>query len=204
MISYVRGTLEYIDENEVVVENGGIGYRIMVPLSVMQQLPHTGSEIRLHTYMNVREDALQLYGFLDRDDLNMFKKLITVSGIGPKGALGILSVMTPDDLRFAILSDDAKSISRAPGIGSKTAAKLVLELKDKVSLEEAFDQKSAHVAAGKTTLSNGNDGDIKGEAVQALVALGYSQSDALRGISSVEIMEDMTVEQLLKASLRKL
>ncbi len=194
MIAYIRGTLEYIDVNNIIVENNGIGYQIMVPLSVVEQLPNVGSEVRIHIYMNVREDAVKLFGFLDRDDLDMFKKLITVNGIGPKGALGILSVMTPDDLRFAILSDDAKAIAKAPGIGAKTASKLVLELKDKVDLEEAFEKKSANVA---------ND-NIKNEAIQALVALGYSQSDALRGVSNVEIVDGMSVEELLKAGLKKM
>ncbi len=194
MIAYIRGTLEYIDVNNIIVENNGIGYQIMVPLSVVEQLPNVGSEVRIHIYMNVREDAVKLFGFLDRDDLDMFKKLITVNGIGPKGALGILSVMTPDDLRFAILSDDAKAIAKAPGIGAKTASKLVLELKDKVDLEEAFEKKSANVA---------ND-NIKNEAIQALVALGYSQSDALRGVGNVEIVDGMSVEELLKAGLKKM
>ena len=120
MIHFVKGILDTVSENMVVVENGGIGFEIMVPLSVVSGLPQIGNEVKIYTYTYVRENALQLYGFLTRDELSMFKLLITVSGIGPKGALGILSVMDADALRFAILADDAKSISKAPGIGAKT------------------------------------------------------------------------------------
>lgn len=200
MIAYVKGTLDYINENEIIVECNGIGYRIMIPLSVAGELPHIGSEVRIHTYMNVREDAMQLFGFLDRDDLDMFKMLITVSGIGPKGALNILSVMSPDDLRFAILSDDAAAISKAPGIGKKTAGKLVIELKDKLDLGEAFAVKSNHINAMRKPCES----DVRSEAAAALVALGYSQSEALRAVSLVDGPDEMSVEQLLKESLRKM
>lgn len=201
MIAYVKGRLELIMEGEIIVENNGIGYRIMVPVSVIEELPHIGNEVCIHTYMNVREDAMQLFGFLDRDDLDMFKKLITVNGIGPKGALGILSVMTPDDLRFAILSEDSKRIAKAPGIGAKTAGKLILELRDKVDLEEAFEKKLQNV--GEKANNSVHNNAIVNEAMQALVALGYSQSDALKSINGIEITEDMTVEQLLKEGLRR-
>lgn len=201
MIAYVKGILSMISDGEIIVDNNGIGYRILVPGSVIEELPHIGNEVCIHTYMNVREDAMQLFGFLDRDDLDMFKKLITVNGIGPKGALGILSVMTPDDLRFAILSEDSKRIAKAPGIGAKTAGKLILELKDKVDLEDAFEKKLENV--GKKAQRELPDNTIVNEAVQALVALGYSQSDALKSIKSVDMTEDMTVEQLLKEGLRR-
>ncbi|MDE6635564.1 MAG: Holliday junction branch migration protein RuvA, partial [Lachnospiraceae bacterium] len=145
MIAYIKGRLSMIMENEIIVENNGIGFNIMVPASLINEHPNTGSEVFIHTYMNVREDAMQLFGFLDRDDLMMFGKLITVNGVGPKGALGILSALSPDDLRFAILSEDVKAIAKAPGIGAKTASKLILELKDKVDLDEAFEKKLSNV-----------------------------------------------------------
>ena len=125
---------------------------------------------RLYTYLNVREDAMILYGFLTKDDLRVFKLLIGVNGIGPKGALAVLSVMTTDDLRFAVLGDDAKAIAKAPGIGAKTAQRVILELKDKLSLEEAFELKSEHVSRQN---ENGSSG-VKNEAVQALVAVSYT------------------------------
>lgn len=203
MIHFVKGRLDTVSENMVVVENGGIGFEIMVPLSVVSSLPQTGNEVKIYTYTYVREDALQLYGFLTRDELSMFRLLITVSGIGPKGALGILSVMDADALRFAILADDAKSISKAPGIGAKTASKLILELKDKMDFEEAvthvLDQGQAEAAGG---VSDG--GMAANDAIQALVALGYTSTEAVRAVKKVEITADMTVEDILKAGLKNL
>lgn len=205
MIHFVKGELETVTENTVVVENQGIGFEIMVPLSVVSNLPQTGNEVKIYTYTYVREDALQLYGFLTRDELAMFKLLITVSGIGPKGALGILSVMDADALRFAILADDAKSISKAPGIGSKTASKLILELKDKMNFEEAvgnvLDKGEAAAAAGN---SPGDIGTAANEAIQALVALGYTSTEAVKAVKRVELTEGMTVEDILKAGLKNL
>ena len=158
-----------------------------------------GEELKLYTYLNVREDAMLLYGFLTRDDLKVFKLLITVNGIGPKGALGVLSAITPDDLRFAVLSDDVKTISKAPGIGTKTAKKLILELKDKLKLEEVFEERLAHIEEGQEKVPSDN---IRGEAVMALTALGYSNADAMKAVRQVELTEDMTVEELLKKSLK--
>lgn len=199
MISYVKGELSEVTEETIVVENNGIGYEISVPSSVMNQLPACGSEIKIYTYMYVREDAMKLYGFLTRDDLKVFKLLITVNGIGPKGALGILSVITPDDLRFAVLADDVKAISKAPGIGTKTAKKLILELKDKLKLEEAFETKLAHTEEVQSVNQLEN---IRSEAVMALTALGYSNTDALKAVRKVELTDNMTVEELLKKSLK--
>ena len=203
MIHFVKGILDTASENMVVVENGGIGFEIMVPLSVVSSLPQTGNEVKIYTYTYVREDALQLYGFLTRDELSMFRLLITVSGIGPKGALGILSVMDADALRFAILADDAKSISKAPGIGAKTDSKLILELKDKMDFEEAvthvLDQGQAEEAGGVP-----GGGMAANDAIQALVALGYTSTEAVRAVKKVEITADMTVEDILKAGLKNL
>ena len=179
MISYIRGTLVYLEPEEslVVVETGGVGYGILISGKDLDLLPSHGEEIRLYTYLQVKEDGLQLYGFLTREDQKLFRMLIGVSGIGPKGALGILSALSADDLRFAVLADDARAIAKAPGIGHKTAQKLILELKDKLKLEDAFEAKLAKAdlqtgaAAGLT--------EAKNEAVEALTALGYSASDAL-------------------------
>ncbi len=199
MIAYIKGELSEVTEETIVVENNGIGYEVIVPFSVIHQLPSSGNQVKIYTYMYVREDAMKLYGFLRKDDLNVFKLLITVNGIGPKGALGILSVITPDDLRFAVLSDDVKTISKAPGIGTKTAKKLILELKDKLKLEEAFETKLSHTEEGVGSVSREN---IRNEAVMALVALGYSNVDALKAVRQVELTETMTVEELLKKSLK--
>lgn len=202
MIGYVRGLVAYVEPEDglVVVEAGGIGYNIQVSGKEFSLLPGRGNEIRLHTYLQVREDAMQLFGFLDREDLKFFRLLIGVNGIGPKAALGILSVFGADELRFAILADDAKTISRAPGIGAKTARKLILELKDKLSLDDAFEKKLAHQQEGISPKSAG-DGSEE-EAIQALVALGYSASDALKAVRQVEGAADMEVEEILKAALK--
>lgn len=202
MISFIKGELDSIYEDGIVIENGGIGYDIKVPLSVMNELPSTGEEVKIYTYLYVREDILCLYGFLSRDDLQVFKLLITVNGIGPKGALGILSTISPDDLRFAVLADDAKAIAKAPGIGAKTASKLILELKDKLKLEDAFEQKLSKVSMDSpSALSETN---AKNEAIQALVALGYTNTEALKAVRGIDITPDMETEDILRLSLKKI
>mgnify|MGYP000010606479 FL=1 len=202
MIGYVKGILEEADDQCIIVDNHGIGYRIFVPGSVFSGVIPIGQEVKVYTYLNVKEDAMQLYGFATRDDLRVFKLLLGVNGIGPKAGLGILSALSADDLRFAVLADDAAAIAKAPGIGKKTAQKLILELKDKLDLEDAFEQKLANQAATDTTETAG-DSQLQ-EAVQALVALGYPNTDALRAVKKVEGAETMDVETLLKAALKKM
>ena len=135
MYAYIKGTLEETGEDYIVVEAGGIGYQIFTTGQTFQYLPSMGEEVKVYTYLHVREDAMILFGFLTKDDLFVFRLLLGVSGIGPKGALAILSVMTTDDLRFAVLGDDAKAIAKAPGVGAKTAQRLILELKDKICMD---------------------------------------------------------------------
>lgn len=202
MISFIKGELDNIYEDGIVIENGGIGYDIKVPLSVMNELPPIGDEVKIYTYLYVREDILCLYGFLSKDDLQVFKLLITVNGIGPKGALGILSTISPDDLRFAVLADDAKAIAKAPGIGAKTASKLILELKDKLKLEDAFEQKLSKSSVD--TSSGSSETNAKNEAIQALVALGYTNTEALKAVRGIDITPDMDTEDILKLSLKKI
>lgn len=201
MLAFVKGKLDTITENYIVVENNGIAYEILVPGSVVQAMPAIGEMVKIYTYLYVREDLLQLYGFLTKDQMEMFKMLITVNGIGPKGGLGILSVMDVDALRLAILSDDAKSIAKSPGIGPKTASKLILELKDKCHVEDVF-----HSEQGESmSLPGGQeDAEARSEAIQALVALGYSASEATGAVRKVKNIESMTVEEILKQSLRNL
>ena len=200
MIAFVRGTAVDMTENSVIVETGGIGYEIYMTGTDLSQI-HMGEEVKIHTYFNVREDAMQLYGFRSKDDLQMFKLLLGVNGVGPKAAVGVLAGITADELRFAILSDDVKTLSKAPGIGKKTAQKLILELKDKMKLEDAFEIKLAHeqekAAAGLGEVSDGRQ-----EAVEALVALGYSSTDALRAVRKVTDVAPDDVEGLLKAALK--
>jgi len=199
MISYLKGQIVEIDMNTIILEVQDIGYEIFMPIRAIEALPKVGSEIKLHTYFNVREDAMQLYGFLNKDELNVFKLLITVNGVGPKAGLGILSTLSPDDIRFAVLGDDAVTIAKAPGIGKKTASKLVLELKDKFNLEDVVEQRFENAQADITSMSNM---DSVTEAIQALAALGYSNADALKAVKKVNVTEDMDVEAILKLALK--
>lgn len=202
MIAYIKGRIAEILEDRVILEAGAMGYNIFMPMASAEAVLRKGDEVKLHTYLNVREDAMQLFGFLTRDDLNTFKLLLGVNGIGPKAALGVLSGLTADELRFAVLADDVKTISRAPGIGRKTAQKLILELKDKMDLQEAYELKTEHV---REVQGNGSElSDARKEAVEALTALGYSGADALRAVKKVEMTPEMDVETLLKAALKNL
>lgn len=198
MYAYIKGELAEINSNHIVIETGGIGYQIFIPGQIFADLPRVGEEMKVYTYLYLREDAMILYGFLTKDDLELFKMLISVSGIGPKGGLAILSTLDADDLRFAILSGDAKTIAKAPGVGGKTAQRVILELKDKMSLEETFEKKSEHINQTKGSGSN----PIRNDAVMALSALGYSSAESLKAVSAVEITEEMDVEDVLKAALK--
>ncbi len=202
MIAYVQGIVAEVTETKVVLDVNHIGFQIFISGRDAQEMPGRGEEVRIYTYLNVKEDAMQLFGFLSQDDLEMYRLLIAVNGVGPKAALGILSVLTADDLRFAVLSDDAKTIAKAPGIGAKTAKKLILELKDKLSLEDAFEKKLQHTEA--THVPGSETSAAKAEAVQALTALGYSNSDALKAVSKAELTEDMDTETILKLALKQM
>lgn len=205
MITYIRGELAEVNEDGIVVEANGLGYELKMPVSSLDDLPRVGSNIKVYTYLHVREDVVALFGFLNKDDLNIFKLLITVNGIGPKGALGILSAISPDDLRFAVLSDDVKTIAKAPGIGSKTASKLIIELKDKLKLEDAFEQRLMNGLEKKEVQATGSRiTDIRNEAIQALVVLGYSNTDAAKVVRKIDISENMSSEDILKLSLKNL
>lgn len=149
MYSYIKGTLEETMEDKIVVDNHGIGYNINVPARVLDALAPVGSEVKVYTYLNVKEDAFSLYGFLTKDDIKVFKLLLGVGGIGPKGALAILSVMSTDDLRFAVMGGDAKAIAKAPGVGGKTAQRVILELKDKLNIEDVFEEKDMPQVSGE-------------------------------------------------------
>lgn len=198
MISYIRGELVAVEEEKAVIDVGGVGYGIFMPAQSMGKLPPLHEEVRLHTYLHVKEDAMQLYGFLTRDDLKVFKLVIGVSGIGPKGALNILSNLSADDLRFAVLSNDAKAISAAQGIGKKTAEKLIIELKDKLSMDDVLE----HMVQEEEVAVTGQNSGVQAEAVQALVALGYGNTESLRAVRRVEVNADSDVETVLKQALR--
>lgn len=200
MIQFIRGKLVSVEEDRVIVDVNGVGYGIFMSVQAMSLLPQAGSEVKIHTYLNVKEEAMQLFGFLTRDDLMIFRLLIGVNGIGPKGGQAILSVLPPDDLRFAVLAGDVKAISAAPGIGKKTAEKLILELRDKLKIEDVLDHQVSEAAvSGKAAAGADN---VQSEAVQALVALGYGSTEALRAIKQIPIEEGTDVEGVLKATLK--
>lgn len=203
MYAYIKGTLEETTEDSVVVEAGGIGYNIKVSTATTELLPGVGNEVKIYTYTLVREDAFALFGFLTRDDLEIFKKLIAVNGIGPKGGLAVLSVMSADALRFAVMAGDAKAIAKAPGIGAKTAERVILELRDKISLEDTLKGLGEPAgASGNAAGAQGGDNLMKREAIEALVALGYAASDATAAVKKVEVTEDTTSETILKLALK--
>ena len=200
MIAYIRGILAYSSENSVVIETAnGIGYEVMIPTSTYEGLPEIGESVFLHTYLQVKEDGIALFGFQNKVELQFFKLLLQVNGIGPKGALGVLSIMSAQDLRFAILSEDIASIAKAPGIGKKTASKVILELKDKVEVFEFADTEWSKQTVKKE--KNANE-EVRGEAILALVSLGYSQTEAKRAVQAVLIQEGETVELVLKQALK--
>lgn len=200
MIQFIRGELVGVEEDRILVDVGGIGYGIFMSGQAMGRLPQIGREVKIYTYLNVKEDAMQLFGFLTRDDLHVFKLLIGVNGIGPKGGQAILSVLTPDDLRFAVMANDVKAISAAPGIGKKTAEKLILELKDKLHVEDALEH--AVSTADTSVASTDNFREVTSEAIQALVALGYGNTEALKAVKKVEITPEMSVNEVLKQALK--
>ena len=213
MISYVKGPLMAIEEDVIVVEAGHVGLAIHVPVSLLPELPGMGKEVTVYTYFQVREDAMTLYGFLHSQDRDMFRQLLGVNGIGPKGALGILSVLRPDDLRLAIVSEDVKALAKAPGIGNKTAQRLILDLKDKISMDDVLGNmaggagmfpSTSSMDAADTGASVAGLVEAAKEAVQALVALGYTNTEASRAVKQVEVTDGMTSEDVLKASLKHL
>lgn len=201
MIAYVKGIIEDITEDNAVIDVNGIGYNVKISADTASRLPGIGEAVKLYTYTCVREDAFQLFGFLTRSDLEIFKKLITVNGIGPKGGLAILSVMDADDLRLAIMSGDAKAISKAPGIGAKTAQRVILDLKDRISIDD--EMISREIAQGSAASLRANTPQ-KQEAIAALVSLGYGQAESTKAVNAIEDIETLDSGAVLKAALKKL
>lgn len=197
MISYIKGTVEAISQDEVIIERDGIGFGILTSQNVINKL-RIKDNVTLFTYMHVREDDISLFGFLSQDEKNIFKQLISISGIGPKGALAILSVLTVDEFRIAVLSEDYKAIAKANGIGTKTAQRVVIDLKDKLKLDDILpdgEPQGQEYVAGNDNMA---------EAALALTSLGYSNLEALRALKKVKDNDNMSVEELLKAALKYL
>ena len=199
MISVIRGSLERRAENFIIIESGGIGYQVFVSPATLARLPQTGAEVKVYTYLDVKEGGISMYGFSSSEEQEMFHKLLTVSGVGPKGALGFLAQLTPRQLILAILSDDVKTLCQAPGGGRKTAQRVVLELKDKFRTEETLEQGEMW----QRELSPTGGTDARFEAIDAMIALGYSRNEAGKAVNAIAA-EGMTTEDILKAALKKM
>lgn len=198
MISFIKGNIVSKNFDNIIIENNGIGYKINVSTSTIAKLPHEGEEATIHTYMQVTENFLGLFGFMSIDELSMFNMLITVSGVGPKGALAILATFTPSELMLHILSDDSKSLSQAKGLGTKTAQKIIIELKDKMKMTSV-----ANSSEGDTVVAIGNDfDDALINCIDALISLGYSKTEAVRTTNKV-FVQGMTVQDALKLALKE-
>lgn len=200
MLAYITGTLEEILEDSVILDHQGMGYHIFMTAMDMGNLPAMGQRIKLHLHMAIREDDISLYGFSSKEALHLFRLLINVSGIGPKAGLAVLSALSVNDVQMAIISGDVKALTRANGVGTKGAQRIIMELKDKVDLE-AMLAPAPEEAAGHVVSA---DSDAATAAAMALTSLGYSQSEAMQAVRRVEQGETMTEEELLKAALKKL
>ena len=197
MISYVTGILAEAGEKGVVIETGGIGYFMTVPVSLLAELPPLGSSVKLYTHFHVTEDALKLFGFKRPEDRELFRLLLGISGVGPKAAIGVLGMMTTNELKLAVLSDDEKKIARTPGLGPKTAKKIILELKDKFKLSDLNE------ALGVSRPVTEAGDSEREDALQALIALGYSPSESLSVISKLGDTAGMSSDQILSLALRR-
>ena len=195
MYYYIKGKLALRGENYIVIDAHGVGYMIYTSLNTIQNVGVQGSEVTVYTYLNVREDAHELYGFATLEEKTLFMQLLSVSGVGAKVALSVLSVLTPAAFAQAVIFDDIKSITKAPGVGPKVAKRIVLELKDKI--------KKADIEVGdKAEIINEAGSDSRSEAVSALLVLGYSITDAQSAVAGVDA--SLTVEEIIKQALVRL
>jgi len=199
LFAYIRGKLEYKHNDYIVVEANGVGYKIYTSLSTIQNIQPVGNEVKIYTYLYVREDVMNLYGFLTQEELGMFELLLGVSGVGPKAAISVISSMSPSKFGLSVITNDYKSLTKAQGIGSKMAQRIVLELKDKINKTElvsSFGEKDQAADEIK-------DNSRFSEAVSALIVLGYTASEANKAVASV-YREDMDIESVIKNALKTL
>ena len=197
MYAYISGTLTEINKESVVIDNNGIGYEIFVSGLLISHLPVVGSEIKLYTFLHITENVQTIFGFLSKAEKEMFLMLLSVNSVGPKSALSVLSILEVDDLKFAILSEDKNTIKKANGIGDKAAQRIIIDLKDKISIEDAFEEKISKADNEADSAAS----MAKSDAVMALNALGYSNTDILKAISKIENINEMETQQIIKAAL---
>ena len=200
MFAFVEGVLDLLEADMCVVDIGGLGINVNITSRCSGSIGSVGDHIKLYTYTQVAEDTFQLYGFSARDELDMFKKLISVSGVGPKSALSLLSVMDADSVRYAVISDDIKALSKAKGISAKTAGKIIIELKGKVDLSD--ESLASKYAGGPAPIQKSDLGREESDALAALVSLGYSESESSRAILAVDGHETMDSGTLLSMALK--
>lgn len=199
LYAYIRGKLEYKHEDYIIIDTGGVGYKVFTPLSTLEMLGAAGSEAKVYTHLYVREDIMNLYGFFTQEELSMFELLISVSGIGPKAAMSLISSVSPSKFGLAVITDDAKTLTRAQGVGNKMAQRIILELKDKIKKEQLASVgsnigKELQAVMGNSKMS---------EAVSALMVLGYTQLEANRSVSAI-YSEEMELEVIVRMALRNL
>ncbi len=194
MFSYIKGILEVKNLNYVVIDVNGIGFKIFMSETAIQRLEETGNTVKIYTHMNVKEDDLSLYGFITNEELRMFELLIGVSGVGAKSAISMLSSITPSKFALAVISNDVKTLTKIPGIGPKSAQRIILELKDKLKTEEAIQTNSIEL---KTSIVENNKLE---EAVQALKVLGYTRQEIESVLAKIEV-NTLTVEDIIRKAL---
>ena len=200
MIAYVKGILAYINEQSVVVDVHGIGYQVNASALTISRLPSQGQEVQLFTYLQTTDSAQSLHGFLSQEELRMFTLLISVSGIGAKVATGILGTLNPQQIIMAIVAEDANALSKAPGVGKKTAQRVLLELRDKIKTSETWSEANNSVSSGAIPAGAATE---KQDAMDALLALGYSRAEAMQTV--MEIAEgDMKADAIIRMALKKL
>ena len=199
MIAYISGALVSAGENYIVIDNHGMGYRIFVSGKFLEHIPAYGTQIKIYTHMYIREDELTLYGFHSEEELSVFRILIGISGVGPKVPMAILTALTIQELQLAVISEDAKTISKANGVGAKGASRIILELKDKLKMEDMMD-----AAYEQSIVQDTQDLNAARDAILALVNLGYSNSEAALAVKKIGDTSQMDIESILKAALKKL
>jgi Holliday junction DNA helicase RuvA len=203
MFYYIAGKLAHLTPTTAVVDAGGVGYKMTISQNTFETLPRTGDtpSAKLYTYMSVREDGVELYGFASEAELSSFKMLLGVSGVGPKAAISILSLLTPEKFALAVCTDDKKTIAKASGIGPKTAARIILELQDKLLKQTPPEQTQAAISTAMT--SSGTSKGKLSEAQDALGVLGYSRSEAMSALQGIDVSA-MEIEDIIRAALKKL
>jgi len=201
MIAYIKGPLAYILDQSVVIDAHGVGYQIHVSTSTLSRLPPRGGEVQLFTYMQVSESGQSLHGFLTQEELRLFTLLISVSGIGPKVASAVLSTLSPSQIIIAIVADDAVALSKAPGVGKKTAQRVLLELRDKIKTADSWES-GGGIDDSSVAAFNGSRSE-KQDAMDALLALGYGRAEAMQTVLEAA-EEGMAADQIIRHALKKL